>query len=315
MPRRPRSDSLQSRLIDIERAATGRYPARPRELVPLPTGTLWARALQLYGQFSCHRVPEGWAPSDPARLAWPSMSWTLLGTRVVRVCRALRRRQETSAPAKHCRTAVAAAWAEMAASRRRSWCKPWFAKAGIASSGRLLLGCKHLGDSRWRLVARLEGAETLAPPADRHLISTALTPRCRTGRAPPVCQPGPSRLTASHREICLECRSTQMAVQDCFRRLKLDALVLALQQLAQGAGQNPHPTLCVLAVARGQRPCEGCHEPVSWQLFDAAARTTMRVSNLGCSRDTLDESPCLTRTSALAHALLVEAQDRRQQIA
>jgi hypothetical protein len=76
MPRRPRSDSAQGRLIDIERAATERYPAWPRELVPLPTDkTLRSRTLQLYGQFCRHRVPEGWAPSDPARLALLSRTW------------------------------------------------------------------------------------------------------------------------------------------------------------------------------------------------------------------------------------------------
>ena len=45
--------------------------------MPLPTGkVLRARALQLYGQFSRHRVPEGWASSDPARLAMLARTWT-----------------------------------------------------------------------------------------------------------------------------------------------------------------------------------------------------------------------------------------------
>ena len=39
--------------------------------------------------------------------------------------------------------------------------------------------------------------------------------------------------TASHGEIGLDCRSTQMPVEDCLRRLKPDALVLTIQELAQ----------------------------------------------------------------------------------
>ena len=39
--------------------------------------------------------------------------------------------------------------------------------------------------------------------------------------------------TAPHRDIGLDCRSAQMAVEDCLRRLELDALVIAVQQLAQ----------------------------------------------------------------------------------
>src|SRR5258708_2597238 len=34
-------------------------------------------------------------------------------------------------------------------------------------------------------------------------------------------------------DVRLDCRSAQMAVENCLRRLKLDALVLAVQQLAQ----------------------------------------------------------------------------------
>ena len=45
------------------------------------------------------------------------------------------------------------------------------------------------------------------------------------------------------------------------------------------------------------------------------SRTTTRASSLRCSRDAFDEPPCLARASALAHALLLEAQDGRQQIA
>lgn len=77
MARKARSDSTQGHSTDLEMAATGCYPPWPRDQVPMPSGkVLRARALSLYGQFCRHRVPEGWAPSDPARLALLARTWT-----------------------------------------------------------------------------------------------------------------------------------------------------------------------------------------------------------------------------------------------
>jgi hypothetical protein len=38
------------------------------------------------------------------------------------------------------------------------------------------------------------------------------------------------RDTTMEADVRLDCRPTEMSVEDCFRRLELDALVLAVQQ-------------------------------------------------------------------------------------
>ena len=76
MLRRPRSDSLQAQLTDLERSVTERYPVWPREEVTLPASkALRRRALRWYDQFCRHRIPEGWAPGDPGRLALLARTW------------------------------------------------------------------------------------------------------------------------------------------------------------------------------------------------------------------------------------------------
>src|SRR4029453_16068413 len=41
------------------------------------------------------------------------------------------------------------------------------------------------------------------------------------------------RGTATKTNVCLDCRTAKMAIENCLRGLKPDALVLAVQQLAQ----------------------------------------------------------------------------------
>ena len=63
--------------------------------------------------------------------------------------------------------------------------------------------------------------------------------------------------TAPHRDIGLDCWSAQMPVENCLRRLKPNALIIAVQQLAQalyGAGDSSRSVALITSGTPGLPP-------------------------------------------------------------